>query len=94
MAAAASYGWLETLLTLLFECYDADAAHSLARDKQARQHALRELEPRLRAAGADADLLASNAGDNLCMAVLALRLKFSKEEAFDKVRLNIAMRGG
>jgi hypothetical protein len=94
MSDSSPYAWLETLLELLFERYDADAARALLRDELARSAALLELRPELLAAGASEDMLAGTAGDNLSMAVLALRLKFTRDEALDKVRLNIAMRGG
>jgi hypothetical protein len=94
MSDQSPYAWLETLLDLFFERYDADAARALLRDERARDAALLELRPELLAAGAAADMLGGKEGDNLSMAVLALRLKFNRDEALDKVRLNIAMRGG
>jgi hypothetical protein len=94
MSENTPYSWLEVLLELFFERYDADAARVLLRDERARHRALEELRPELRAAGATADMLHGTEGDNLSMAVLALRLKFTRDVALDKVRLNIAMRGG
>jgi hypothetical protein len=86
------YAWLETLLELFFERYDADAARALLRDEPAWRTALLQLRPELLQMGAAQDLLDSGEGDNLSMAVLALRLKFNRSEALEKVRLNIAMR--
>jgi hypothetical protein len=94
MADPSRYAWLEALLELLYERYDTDTARALLRDERARGAALKELRPRLLAAGASADVLAGKEGDNLSMAVLALRLKFTRDEALAKVRVNIAMRGG
>jgi hypothetical protein len=88
------YAWLEVLLELFFERFDADAARRLLRDERARGAALSQLRPELLAAGAAAHQLDGKEGDNLSMAVLALRLKFTRDEALEKVRLNIAMRGG
>jgi hypothetical protein len=94
MSASSPYAWLEVLLELLFERFDSDAARRLLRDERARAAALTELRPELLAAGAADQLLTGKEGDNLSMAVLALRLKFTRDEALEKVRVNIAMRGG
>lgn len=90
----ATWEWLEALLDLLFERFDDAGARALLRDPALRRAALGQLSDHLAAAGAPADLADSAHGDNLVMAVLALRVKFPRDEARAKVRRNIAMRSG
>lgn len=90
----ASWAWLETLLDLLFERFDDAGAKALLLDPELRHGAVEQLADTLVGAGAPADLADSSQGDNLVMAVLALRVKFPRDEARGKVRRNIAMRGG
>src|SRR4051794_36774942 len=89
-----SHRWLETLLEALYARYDDKGAQLLLRNSAARAEAIILLTPELVAAGAGEDLLASATGENLVLGVLALRLKFSHDEALAKVRRNIAMREG
>jgi hypothetical protein len=85
---------MATLLVALFERYDRSAALDLLRDIDTRQRAIDELSPELVAAGMPESMLTTSEGQNLFVAVLSLRLKFSKAEALEKVALNIAMREG
>jgi hypothetical protein len=89
-----NYHWMATLLDLLFERFDRDAAMTLLRDPQAREQAKCQLAPVLEPTGMPSGMLATPEGQNLFVAVLSLRLKFSEEEARQKVALNIAMREG
>ena len=85
---------MEALLDLLFAEYDREAAMRQLRDEVARTAAIEAVAPRLTAAGLPPGFLASEAGANLYLAVLTLRIKFPPDEATQKVRLNIAMREG
>ncbi len=89
-----NYRWMATLLELLFSRYERPAALVLLGDLNAREHAIEALVSDLEAAGMPLALLATSEGQNLFVAVLSLRLKFSEQEAHEKVALNIAMREG
>lgn len=91
---AASYRWMATLLDLLFERYEQPDALAMLRDTRAREPALQSLAPDLESHGMPPEMLATPEGQNLFVAVLSLRLKFPKDEARQKVALNIAMREG
>jgi hypothetical protein len=85
---------MATLLELLQARYDRPAAMELLRDLDARARALTALSSDLEAAGMPPGLLSTAEGENLFVAVLSLRLKFSEDEARQKVAMNIAMREG
>ena len=85
---------MESLLTLLFERYDRLHAMTLLRDERERERAVIELDTELSQLDMPSGMFSTAEGSNLFVAVLALRLKFSEEEAMEKVRLNIAMREG
>lgn len=85
---------METLLDELFTRYERSEALTILRDRESRERALTELAPDLSTAGMPSGLLATSEGQNLFVAVLSLRLKFSEAEAREKVALNIAMREG
>ena len=93
-SGAQSYRWMATLLDLLFARYNRDAAVELLRDPAVRDQATNDLAPELVAAGMPSGMLSTPEGQNLFVAVLALRLKFPEPEARQKVALNIAMREG
>jgi hypothetical protein len=87
-----SYRWMLLLLDHLFDAYDHATALRMLRDP----------DERLVVAGNARTLgilsskteLDSGEWDNLLVALLALRLKFTQPEAREKVELNIAMREG
>jgi hypothetical protein len=83
---------METLLDLLLARYERPEAMSFLQDLGARERAKGVLAADLVSAGMPPDMLATPEGDNLFVAVLALRLKFPESEAREKVALNIAMR--
>jgi hypothetical protein len=91
-AARSSYRWLEKLLLILFERYDSAQIRALLQDSGQRAETIAGLRAELVAAGADVGLLDSASGENLFLAVAALRVKFPRDEALAKVRQNIAMR--
>lgn len=81
MTGPASYAWMRDALERLCDEHDEAACVAAIRDAGARD--------RLKATigVADGDL-----ADNLFMGLLALRVKFPRDEALAKVDLNIAMR--
>lgn len=83
---------MATLLDLLFARFERDEALTILRDVDARARAIATLADDLEASGMPPNLLASSEGENLFVAVLALRLKFPQNEAREKVALNISMR--
>ncbi|MDQ3549297.1 MAG: hypothetical protein M3439_10830 [Chloroflexota bacterium] len=89
-----NYRWMATLLDLLFSRYERPDALTLLRDPDVREQAITELATELEAAGMPPAMLVAPEGQNLFVAVLALRLKFTEREAHEKVALNIAMREG
>jgi hypothetical protein len=89
-----TYGWLESLLLLLFDRLDRQEALRALRDSEERACVMRRLSGELVTAGMPAGMLETDEGANLFVAVLALRVKFPREDALAKVRLNIAMREG
>jgi hypothetical protein len=83
---------METLLDLLLARYERPEALTFLQDLGARERAKGDLAVELASAGMPPGMLATPEGDNLFVAVLALRLKFPEDEAREKVALNIAMR--
>ena len=83
---------METLLDLLFARYERPEALTFLQDLGARERAKGELVDELVSAGMPQAMLTTSEGDNLFVAVLALRLKFPEDEAREKVLLNISMR--
>ncbi|HEY8446391.1 MAG TPA: hypothetical protein VIL01_04720 [Thermomicrobiales bacterium] len=87
-----SYDWMRETLDLLFASYDVEAATKCLRDELARNELRRAVNRRLQSAGKDTIVPLGERGDNLLQAILALRIKFPREEATAKLELNIAMR--
>jgi hypothetical protein len=83
---------METLLELLFARYERPEALTVLQDLEARERAKGEMATDLESAGMKQGMLTTSEGDNLFVAVLALRLRFPQDEARDKVALNISMR--
>ncbi len=90
----ANYRWMEALLNLLFSRYDRAEAATFLNDLGARQSAIASFAADLQLFGMPGDMLTTPEGQNLFVAILALRLKFPEDEAREKVALNIAMREG
>jgi hypothetical protein len=86
--------WMLPLLDILFQDYTQTAAIRLLRDDLARESVVPLLSETLAQQGVRGVALDSVAGDNLLQGLLALRVKFSREEAREKVARNIAMTGG
>jgi hypothetical protein len=79
------FEWMRTALNTLFDEWTDDRVRALLTDETARTALLAEIDsvPPL-----DPGYL-----DNLLMGVVALRLKFPREEATAKLDLNLTMRG-
>ena len=92
--AGRSYRWMETLLDTLLRDYERDACVKMVSDPAARHAVSLAVRECLEGSGMEAGFLQTTPGDNLFVAVLGLRLKFSPDEARAKVALNIAMREG
>jgi hypothetical protein len=86
------YGWMRIVLALLFDEYSHDDAVRLLRDDEARSVFRREVDRRLAGNGLAEFVPAGDRGDNLLQAIIALRVKFPRQEAAAKLDLNIAMR--
>ena len=86
------YRWMETLLDELFAGLERSEALTLLSDDLERGRVMQHLSSGLEAAGMPAGLLASSEGQHLFIAVLTLRIKFQRQDAREKVALNIAMR--
>lgn len=88
-----SYRWMRDVLEVLFADLDVQGAMQLLRDKE-RRAMLVDSIPRvgsLRRAHPD---VGDDEFNNLLVALLVLRTKFTRSEAIEKVETNIAMREG
>ena len=83
---------MRVVLAILFDEYSHDDAVRLLRDDAARTAFRREVDRRLAETHLAEFVPAGDRGDNLLQAILALRVKFPREEALEKLNLNIAMR--
>lgn len=86
MSEPADFTWMRRVLQSLFD--DTPREDALNAIRAGDRFA--ELSGRLRAA--IAGIPAGDLGDNLLMAMLALRVKFPYDEAAAKLEVNIAMR--
>lgn len=78
--------WMRAALAALIDAVERDVAQRTLTDDDA----LRALRDRLD--GLVADIPAGDRGDNLIRALIALRVKFSPDEARAKLETNLAMR--
>lgn len=81
--------WMRDVLALLVDDDTEQAAARLMRDDGAREAVKPLLARSLAGRGVRAALPLGQTGDNL---LLALRARFPRDEAMEKVELNIAMR--
>lgn len=70
---------------------DDDARHMLT-NPEVREARYAEIAPTLHDAGMPVGMLESSEGQSLGVAILALRLRFPRQDGLDRVDLNIAMR--
>ncbi len=92
MNAPADFTWMRTVLQALFDDVPAERAIEAIKSGEALDQLRAELGERLASAGTPVDIPEGEYGNNLMMALLALRVKFSRDEAFAKLNLNISMR--
>jgi len=78
-------------LDLLWDEYDREAARSLLVDETGRVAVLARVRALTAEAGGRSPATGS-VGDNLLMAILALRVKFTRGESVEKLIKNVAMR--
>ncbi|HUG14266.1 MAG TPA: hypothetical protein VMM78_04535 [Thermomicrobiales bacterium] len=88
-----SYQWMSDLLGILYEQLDHDTAIQLLRDRNLRERSVASA-PELGEVRRQQPDVDHEEFDNLFVALLALRVKFDRDEAARKVELNIAMREG
>ena len=87
----ASMVWMRPALAYLFDSCERDEVQSAVRDGEV----LRQLRIGLTASLTETDRLAVPAGergDNLILGLIALRLKFPRPEAEEKLERNLALR--
>lgn len=86
-----AFAWMRPALAYLFDAY----SEAQARDALVRAEALRAMRVALTGALSPeqrAQIPAGTRGDNLILALLALRVKFPRADAEAKLALNLRMR--
>jgi len=86
------FSWMRVVLRSLFDESTPVTARAAITSPDSLAELRRDLEMRVLAAGKLGRIPTGEFGDNLLMALIALRLKFPLEEAFEKLEINIAMR--
>jgi hypothetical protein len=86
------YSWMRAVLESLFDDVPKDRAIEAIRSAEAFHLLREELDDRLSSGGRPGIIPPGDYGDNLLMALLALRTKFSRQEAAAKLETNISMR--
>ncbi|MEI2617481.1 MAG: hypothetical protein V9F06_07595 [Thermomicrobiales bacterium] len=94
MSVRRSYRWMQVCLGLLYDRVDDGRARAMLMDPAERAAVYEGFAPDLLAHGMPDGMFATSEGESLGVALLALRLRFPREIALDKVELNIAMREG
>jgi hypothetical protein len=83
---------MRLVLGSLFDESTLEAARGAIQSDEKRLELRRDLEMRVLSDGRLGRIPEGDFGDNLIMALLALRTKFPRDEAFEKLEINIAMR--
>jgi hypothetical protein len=83
---------MRAVLQSLFDGSPIEASMHAIRSPDALTALRAELERGVLAGGRSGSIPPGDYGDNLLLALLALRTKFPRDEAFDKLEVNIAMR--
>lgn len=92
MTTSVDFSWMRVVMRSLFDERSITDARA-AIDSPIELDKLRsDLQERVLASGRLGRIPAGDFGDNLLLAMLALRTKFDEREAFDKLEVNIAMR--
>jgi hypothetical protein len=88
---ASTHGWMALALDLLWDEYDREAARALLLDEAGRAAVLARVVALAAEAGGKSPATGS-VGDNLLMAIVALRVKFPRAESVAKLVKNVTMR--
>lgn len=94
MSQRPSYRWMRDYLELLYDRVDDERARAMLFEPAERSIVYAELELDLAASGMPEGMFETSEGESLGIALLALRLRFPRDIALEKVELNIAMREG
>ncbi len=89
--SGATFDWMRLVLDQLFDAYQKSDLIEVINDPRALATVRADLSDRLDAAHS-LRIPAGDKGDNLIMALIALRLKFERDQAFVKLEKNIAFR--
>jgi hypothetical protein len=92
VSGTTDFSWMRAVLASLFDDVPNDRAIEAIRSGDALLLLREELDDRLSSGGRPGIIPTGDYGDNLLMALLALRTKFSREEAAAKLEMNISMR--
>lgn len=87
-----NFGWMRVVLDALFLEDDASASRRASTDPADRDALRARLNAEALSDGRLGRIPEGDYGDNLLQAILALRVKFSRADAFEKLELNIRMR--
>ena len=89
---ARDFGWMRVVLDALFLNDEIDAARRALTDPEDRDALRARLNSEALAEGRLGRIPDGDYGDNLLQAILALRVKFSRSVAIEKLEFNIRMR--
>lgn len=92
MTKRSDYSWMRVVLQSLFSESTVDSARAAIRSNDALALLRSDLEERVLAEGRLGRIPDGDLGDNLILALLSLRTKFERDEAFGKLEINISMR--
>ena len=91
MSGTTDFSWMRVALRSLFVDHTREDALAAIRDAGELSH-LRDAVQSTLTDGRFGTIPLGDVGDNLLQALLALRVKFSESEAFEKLEVNLAMR--
>lgn len=94
MSNSTSYRWMRRCLEWLYDDVSDSDARQMLTNPDLRDARYAEVAPVLHDAGMPVGMLETSEGQSLGVAILALRLRFSRQDGLDRVDLNIAMREG
>lgn len=86
------FGWMRVVLDALFLEDDVSTSRRALTDPADRDALRARLNAEALADGRLGRIPEGDYGDNLLQAILALRVKFPRADAFEKLELNIRMR--
>jgi hypothetical protein len=86
-----AHAWMRPALEAMFDSVDLDAAREAVLSDDRREELRSQLNRQI---CDDAQIPAGQYADNLFQGLLALRMKFGRDEAMRKLELNLAMRAG